>query len=196
MIYGPLLLILLSIGPAIAAIAILRSPSIRWHLVLLSLCLFYGILPLLIVQGGFYLAERFDCKAESVRFLCSAPSWYGDLITGMVFAHWLAIITIPSAVLGALGLLISGSVKLKQSRTLGHRLKPTAVFYRSRRHKVVAGICVAIAQRWHLPTQGVRIVVVILAIIFPGFILLYPWMWLAFPLSPLIHPTESVSPNV
>jgi phage shock protein C len=188
MIYFPLMLTLLVVGPAIAAIAMLRSLSIRWNLALLSLCLFYGVFPLFLTWGGLHLAERFDCRAEAIRYYCSAPAWHSNLVTGLVFAHWLAIFTIPSAVLGAIGLLISSILKVKRSRTTGDILeKPPAAFYRSRRHKVIAGVCAAIAQRWQLPLQGVRIVTVVLAIVIPGFVFLYPWLWLAFPLSPPIE---------
>ncbi len=79
----------------------------------------------------------------------------------MVFAHWLAIVTIPSAVLGVIGLLISWVFKVKRRRSFSS-------IYRSRRHKVIAGVCAAIAQHWRLPIQVVRIVTVTLAIMIPG----------------------------
>jgi phage shock protein C len=176
MMYSPLILIqiLLLIGPAIASIAFLRSPSTRVHLLLFSICIFYGIFPLLLTWGGVSLTEHFG------------PSWHQDIVTGMFFAHWLAIFTIPSAILGAIGLLLSWILKNKRSRpnaTISG--KPSAIFRRSRRHKVIAGLCAAIAQRWGLPIQAVRIVTVVLAIIVPtGVILsLYVWGWLAFPLE-------------
>ena len=173
MIYSPLLLILLLIGPAIASIAFLRSPSVRGHLLLLSICIFYGIFPLLLSWGGINLTERFG------------PSWHRDIVTGMFFAHWLAIFTIPSAILGAVGLLLSLILKNNRSRpnaTISGR--PSAIFRRSRHHKVIAGLCAAISQRWALPIQAVRIVTVVLAIVVPGVVLsLYVWGWLAFPLE-------------
>ena len=189
MIYSPLILILLLIGPALAAIAFLRSPSIRGHLMLLSVCIFYGIFPLLLTWGGLNLAERFGCESEALRFHCPAPSWHGDMITGMVFAHWLAILIIPSAILGVVGLLLSLILKNNRSQTNANiSERPTAIFYRSRRHKIVTGLCAAISQRWELPIQAVRIVTVILAIIIPGLILsLYFWGWLAFPLESSIE---------
>jgi len=173
MIYSPLILTLLLIGPALASIAFLRSLSTRGHLLLLSICIFYGIFPLLLTWGGLNLAERFG------------PSWHRDIVTGMFFAHWLAIFTIPSAILGALGLLLSLILKNKRSRTNANISgRPTAIFRRSRRHKVIAGLCAAISQRWELPIQAVRIVTVVLAIIVPGLVLsLYFWCWLAFPLE-------------
>ena len=189
MIYSPLILTLLLVGPALASIAFLRSPSIRGHLILLSVCIFYGIFPLLLTWGGLNLAKHFGCESEALRFHCPAPSWHGDMITGMVFAHWLAILIIPSAILGVVGLLISWILNHQRWRTTaGISGQPPAAFYRSRRHKVIAGLCVAISQRWELPIQAVRIVTVILAIIIPGLILsLYFWGWLAFPLESSIE---------
>jgi phage shock protein PspC (stress-responsive transcriptional regulator) len=185
MLYLPLIYIFLLVGPAIAAIAFFRRLSTGWHFFLLSLCVFYGISPFLVTWGALSLAKRLGCSAEAIRFRCPSPAWLGDVISGMAMSHWLAIFAIPSAVLGAIGLLFSLILKVKRSRKTGNTLEsPTAVFYRSRRRKLIAGICSAIAQRWHLPIQGVRVVTVVLAIVLPGFFLLYPWMWLAFPLSP------------
>ncbi|MGB5959512.1 MAG: PspC domain-containing protein [Coleofasciculaceae cyanobacterium] len=185
MIYSPLISVLLLVGPALAAIAITRSLTTRGHLVLLSLCILYGIFPFLVTWGGMGLAERFGCSAEAVRFICPSSSWLGDVISGMFMAHWLAIFAIPSAILGAIGLLISLILKVKRSRiSVNTSEEPTAVFYRSR-HKVIAGVCAAIAQRWKLPLLGVRIITVILAIVIPGVLpILYLWFWLAFPLKP------------
>jgi hypothetical protein len=59
MIYFPLIMALLFVGPALSAIAIRRSLPIRWQLGLLSICIFYGIFPLLLAWGGLSLAERF-----------------------------------------------------------------------------------------------------------------------------------------
>ena len=187
MIYYPLILILLLVGPAIASIALMRSLSMRWHLFLFGICIFYGILPLLVAWSGIGLAERFGCQAEAIIFHCPASSWHGDLVTRMAFMHWLAIISIPSAVLGVIGLILSLILTVKKSRTtVNISGRQTAIFYRSRRHKVIAGVCAAIAQQWNLPLQGVRIATVVLAIVFSPFVLLYVWSWLAFPLEPLI----------
>jgi phage shock protein PspC (stress-responsive transcriptional regulator) len=181
MIYMSLIYVFLLVGPAIAAIAFFRRLSTRWHLFLLSLCVFYGISPLLVTWGAFDLAKRFGCSAEAVGFRCPAPVWLGDAISGLVMSHWLAIFTIPSAVLGAIGLLFSWILQQQRSRTTGET--PTA-FYRSRRHKVIAGVCSALAQRWHQSLPLMRIVAVVLAIVTPGFIFLYLWCWLAFPIEP------------
>ena len=53
MIYTSLIYVFLLVGPAIAAIAFFRRLSTRWHLFLLSVCIFYGILPLLVTWGAF-----------------------------------------------------------------------------------------------------------------------------------------------
>jgi phage shock protein C len=182
MIYLPLISILLLVGPALAAIAITRSLTTRGHLVLLSICILYGIFPFLVTWGGMGLAERFGCSAEAVRFICPSSSWLGDVISGMFMAHWLAIFAIPSAIFGAIALLISLILKIKRSDT-NTPIIPRVIFYRSR-HKVFAGMCYALSQLWNLPIMGVRIVTVILAIVIPGFIFLYFWCWLAFPIEP------------
>ncbi|AFZ01774.1 PspC domain-containing protein [Calothrix sp. PCC 6303] len=182
MIYLPLISILLLIGPALAAISMTRSLTTRGHLFLLSICILYGIFPFLVTWGGMGLAERFGCSAEAVRFICPSSSWLGDVISGMFMAHWLAIFAIPSAIFGAIGLLISLILKVKRSQS-NTPVIPRAIFYRSR-HKVFAGMCYALSQLWNLPIMGVRIVTVILAIVIPGFIFLYFWCWLAFPIEP------------
>jgi phage shock protein PspC (stress-responsive transcriptional regulator) len=182
MLYLPLIPILLLVGPALAAIAITRSLRTRGHLALLGMCIFYGIFPFLVTWGGMGLAERFGCSAEAVRFRCPSPSWLGDVISWMFMAHWLAIFAIPSAILGAIGLLISLILMVKRSNA-NTPVMPRTVFHRSR-HKIVAGVCYALSRLWNLPILGVRIVTVILAIVIPGFIFLYFWCWLAFPIEP------------
>jgi phage shock protein C len=185
MIYMSLIYVFLLVGPAIAAIAFFRRLSTGWHFFLLSLCVFYGIFPLLVTWGAFGLAKQFGCSAEAVRFRCPDPTWLGDVISGLTMSHWLAIFTIPSAVLGAIGLLISWILNHQRSRTLGATSgESPAAFYRSRRHKVIAGIFSALAQRWHQSLTLIRIVAVALAIVTPGFIFLYLWCWLAFLIEP------------
>jgi phage shock protein PspC (stress-responsive transcriptional regulator) len=182
MIYLPLVSILLLVGPALAAISMTRSLTTRGHLVLLGMCILYGIFPFLVTWGGMGLAERFACSGEAVRFRCPSSSWLGEVISGMFMAHWLAIFAIPSAILGAIGLLISLILKVKRSNA-NTPVTPRTVFHRSR-HKVFAGVCYALSQLWNLPILGVRIVTVILVIVIPGFIFLYFWCWLAFPIEP------------
>jgi phage shock protein C len=192
MIYTSLIYVFLLVGPAIAAIAFFRRLSTRWHLFLLSVCVFYGISPLLVTWGAFGLAKQFGCSAEAVRFRCPDPVWLGDAISGLVMSHWLAIFAIPSAVVGAIGLLLSWILNHQRSRTsAGISEQPPATFYRSRRHKVIAGVCSALAQRWHQSLPLMRIVAVVLAIVTPGFIFLYLWCWLAFPIEPL-SPQQSI----
>ncbi|MEA5451870.1 PspC domain-containing protein [Leptolyngbya sp. CCNP1308] len=182
----------LLVGPAIAAIAFFRRLSIRWHLFLLSLCVVYGISPFLLTWGALGLAKRFGCSAEAVRFSCPSPVWLGDVISGLAMAHWLSILAFPSAILGAIGLLISGILQYKRSRTTGGTSGETpAVFYRSRRQKIIAGVCSALAQRWHQSLAVIRIVTVVLAIVIPGFIFLYLWCWLAFPIEPRSQQQQS-----
>jgi phage shock protein C len=188
MFYLTLIYIFLLVGPAIATIAFFRRLSTRWHLFLLSLCIFYGISPFLMTGGAFGLANHFNCSAEAVRFRYPSPVWLGDVISGLAMAHWLAIFAIPSAILGAIGLLISGILQHRRSRNTDSTSGETpAAFYRSRRHPVIAGVCSALAQKWHQSPSLIRIVTVVLAIVIPGFIFLYLWCWLAFPIEPRLQ---------
>lgn len=175
---------------ALCAIAIRFSLATPWQLLLLGICIVYGVSPFLIGLGGMSLAERFGCDVEITTYTCPGNPSLGELITLMVFAYyWGAIFTIPSTILGFVGFLISLTLKTNTSRTEGTSSgRPTAAFYRSRRHKVIAGICAAIAQRWRLPILGVRISTVALVIITGIALPLYLWLWLAFPLE---APTES-----
>jgi phage shock protein C len=182
MFYLPLIYIFLLVGPAIAGIAFFRRPSQGWYWFLLGLCVVYGVSPFLMTWGAYGLAKRFGCAAEAIRFRCPSPVWLGDAISGLAMSHWLAIFAIPSAVLGAIGLLISGILQHQRSRNPNG--PPPSAFYRSRRHKVIAGVCSALAERWHQSTQVIRIVTVVLAIVIPGFVFLYFWGWLAFPVEP------------
>jgi phage shock protein C len=197
MIYMSLIYVFLLVGPAlalakplpqqkpllwrIATIAFFRQLSTRWYWFLLLLCVFYGISPLLVTWSAFGLAKQFGCSAEVNRFFCPSPVWLGDVISGLAMSHWLAIFAIPSAILGSIGLLFSWILQHQKSRTTG---EPPAAFYRSRRHKVIAGVCSALAQRWHQSLALIRILAVVLAIVTPGFIFLYLWCWLAFPIEP------------
>ncbi|MBD2743029.1 PspC domain-containing protein [Coleofasciculus sp. FACHB-1120] len=186
---------LLFFGPALSAIAIRRSLSIPWQLVLLAVCVFYSIFPILLTLGGTGLAERFACEAGGrgiVIYKCPGTPWLGDVITFMTFAHWGAIFTIPSGVVGFVGLLISLILKRNRLRTgVNTPERPTATFYRSRRRKVVAGVCAAIAQRWGLSLLGVRVAIVVLSVVITGIGLpIYLWVWLAFPLEPSPEPTQ------
>jgi phage shock protein C len=182
MYYMPLLYTLFMIGPAIAGIAFFRRLSTGWHWFLLGLCIIYGISPFLMTWGAYGLAKRFGCAAEAIRFRCPSPVWLGDAISGLAMSHWLAIFVIPSAVLGAIGLLVSEILQHQRSQNTNATSGPA--FYRSRSHKVIAGVCSALAEQWHQSTQVIRIITVVLAIVIPGFIFLYFWCWLAFPIEP------------
>ncbi|HEY9298127.1 MAG TPA: PspC domain-containing protein [Phormidium sp.] len=186
-----LIVAMLFFAPALAAIAIRRSLAIPWQLILLGICILYGALPILIALGGVALAERYSCAAEITIYKCPGNPSLGETITLMTFAHWLAIFTIPSAILGIIGMLISLTIKIDKLRKGEQTTQgSSAIFYRSRRHKVIAGICAAIAQQTNLPLLGVRIATVFLAIVTPGFgVPLYLWLWLAFPLEPLVKST-------
>lgn len=181
MYYMPLLFSFFLIGPAIAGIAFFRRLSTGWHLFLLSLCVVYGLSPFLMTWGALGLARRFNCSAEAIRFRCPSPVWLGDVISGLAMSHWLAIFVIPSAALGAIALLLSWIKTTKRSNP-NSPVESRNVFHRSH-HRVFAGICEALAQQWHLPVLGIRIVTVILALVIPGFIFLYFWCWLAFPIE-------------
>jgi len=183
-LYLPLIIIFLLMGPAIAGIAFFRRLSTGWHLFLLGLCVIYGISPFLMTWVALDLARRFNCSAEAIRFRCPSPVWLGDVVSGLAMSHWLAIFVIPSAALGAIALLNSGLQHQRSQKTSSLSGPSPAVFYRSRRHKVIAGVCSAIAQRWHQPIQAIRIITVVLAIVIPGFVFLYFWCWLAFPIEP------------
>jgi phage shock protein C len=184
-LYLPLIYIFLLVGPAIAGIAFFRRPSTGWHFLLLGICVCYGVSPFLMTWGAFGLAKRFGCWGEATRFRCPSPVWLGDAISGLAMAHWLAIFAIPSAILGVIGLLVSGILQYQRSLNKNGTSGPSpSAFYRSRRHKVIAGVCSALAERWHQPTQVARIITVVLAIVIPGFVFLYFWCWLAFPIEP------------
>jgi phage shock protein C len=180
MIYMPFLSMLLFIGPAIASIAFFRSLSKSWHWILLGFCVLYAASPFLLTWAGFGLAKGLGCTSEAIRFRCPQP-WHGDLISGLFMAHWLAIFVIPSAILGAIGLLFSLTQMNKRSDP-NYSVTPRTLFHRSR-HRICAGVCSGLSQLWNLPVLVVRMVTVALAIVVPGFVFLYIWCWLAFPIE-------------
>jgi phage shock protein C len=182
MYYMPLLYAFLLAGPAIAGIAFFRKLSAGWHWFLLSLCVLYGAMPFLMTWSAYGLAKNFGCSAEAIRFRCPSPVWLGDVLSGLSMSHWLSIFVIPSALLGAIGLLISW-IQTKKRSDPNSLVTPRNVFHRSR-HRVFAGVCGALAQQWHLSVMGIRIVTAALAIAIPGFVVLYIWCWLAFPIEP------------
>ena len=191
MIYLPLLLLLLFIGPAIAAIPVRRSVTFSQHTDLIAGCILYGILPLALTFAGFPLGLLFGCEpggAGIITFTCPQQPWLGNILTFMAFAHGLAIFTIPSALVGTVGLvitLVQRRLKKSEDEISGSTRNR---FTRSRRHKIIAGVCGAIAQRFRISVMAVRIATVALSIIIspigPIITLFYVWIWLAFPLSP------------
>lgn len=188
MIYYTLILLLLFVGPALATIPVRRSVTLWQHWSLIAICILFGTSPLLLAFGGLRLAEFFGCSAAMITFTCPQQPRLGDIISWMTFAHWLAIFTIPSAVVGTIGLLITLVERFRRSED-GTEGRTRSRFNRSRHHKVIAGVCGAISQRFGIPLLGVRIVTVALSIVIPLIVLLlYFWIWLAFPLSP---PTEN-----
>jgi hypothetical protein len=109
MLYSILLWALLLLGPGLAAIAIYYPLAISWKIILLAVCLLYSVSPFIIGYIGLILAERFGCQAESgISYKCPEHPSMGEMVTVMVFiGAWGAIITIPSGVLGCIGILIA-----------------------------------------------------------------------------------------
>ena len=185
MVFLSLVFVLPFLGWVPSAIAVRRSLSVRWQLVLLATCLLYGILPLLVAWAGMSLAEHFACSVSGITYQCPTAPELSDLFSGMVLSHWLAIATFPSGALGALGMLVSLGLRISAN---GRNL--TATFRRSRRHKVAAGLCAALAQKWRLPLLAVRTVTVVLFIVTSMLgLCLYLWGWIAFPPEPSVEST-------
>ena len=94
MIYMSLIYVFLLVGPAIGAIAFFRRLSTRWHWFLLSVCVFYGISPLLVTWGAFGLARRLRLFGGSCRLSLSFSSlagrsyfWVSDVALASNFCH-------------------------------------------------------------------------------------------------------------
>ncbi|BAY37474.1 hypothetical protein NIES2111_18120 [Nostoc sp. NIES-2111] len=121
LIFSLLYLVVILLGPGLAAIAIYYSLPIGWQLLLLGFCIFYSVSPFLIGWIGLILADRFGCKAESgTLYKCPQNPQLGDLVTLMVFiGAWGAIITLPSGILGVIGLLISLGLKFYRLNNFG-----------------------------------------------------------------------------
>ncbi|WP_427159010.1 hypothetical protein ACQFX9_23835 [Aliinostoc sp. HNIBRCY26] len=110
-VYPLCLWLLLLFGPGLAAIALYYSLAVSWQLVLLGICILYGIFPLVIGWIGSILIQRFGChheKGVGISYKCPDNPQMEELVTGMVFlGAWGGIITIPSGILGCIGLIIS-----------------------------------------------------------------------------------------
>lgn len=189
MIYLPFVLLLISIGPILAAIPVRRSIKVWQHWGLIGICILYGISPLLIASGGLYLADLLDCKADVIVFTCPQQPWLGDVITYMTFSHWLFFLTLPSASIGTLLLIIRLVQRFKRSDDEISE-QPRNGFKRDRNHKIIAGVCGAIAQKLGISVLLVRIITVASTVIIPVVVLpMYLWTWLAFPLSSSVENT-------
>jgi phage shock protein C len=171
--------LLFVLGPALSAIAVRISLPIFWQWCVMGLCIIYGISPLLFVVGSSNLAKYLGCTIENFHYVCLGNLWIGSLMSWSNLAPWIAILTIPSGVLGFIGILFSISMRI-----MG---KTSPFLYRRRRRKFCAGVCAAIAEKSGLSLLGARIVMVLSMIIFPEIALvLYCWMWIAFPLDSLL----------
>lgn len=99
---------LILVGPALCFLAI-RSRSTPRKLLLLSACILYGVLPLLLGLIGTSLATALGCQAEmGLDYQCPTHPGLEDLISTMSFiGAWGSIVTIPSSALGLLGFISS-----------------------------------------------------------------------------------------
>jgi len=178
-----LTLLILSIGPVLAAIPVRRSIKVWQHWSLIGICILYGIIPILITYGGLYLANLLGCKADVIIYTCPQQPWLGDVISYMAFSYWLFFLTFPSAFISTLLLIIRLVQRLKSSNN-GISEQPINGFKRDRNHKIIAGVCGAIAQKLGISVLLVRIITVASTVMIPMLILpIYLWTWLAFPLS-------------
>ncbi|NEO40338.1 MAG: PspC domain-containing protein [Moorea sp. SIOASIH] len=174
-------------GPALAAIPVRRSVTLSQHTNLIVICILYGIIPLLLTFGGVQLGLFFGCESVMITFTCPQKPWLGNILSFMTFSHWFAILTIPSGFVGTVGLVITLIQRLKKSEDEISGSTRNR-FTRSKRQKIIAGVCGAIAQRFRISVLAVRIVTVAVSIVIspiaPIITLFYVWIWLAFPLSP------------
>ncbi len=188
--YLPLIVLLWFFGPALAAIPVRFSIRPWQHWALIGICIVFGTSPFMFVFGGLYLADLFGCQAKMTIFTCSQQPWLGNVISFMVFAHWFAILTIPSAAVGLLVLVIKLIQSFSKKSEGEIEIRAKNRFRRSRGNKVIAGVCGAIAQRLGIPVLVVRVITVAISVVFPMIgIFVYFWIWLAFPLSPLAKDT-------
>ena len=76
-----------------------RSLSTAQRLKVVAGCVVFGAAPLLLSWLGLSLSKQFDCEVYAIIFQCSKAPFLSDLVTYMVFVHWLAIITLPFALM-------------------------------------------------------------------------------------------------
>ena len=85
-----------------------HMPSLKIHTWLVGLAILYTVFPILIALLGVGLARLFNCTNAGLEYTCGI-SGLGDVITLMVFAHWLGLFTLPTggflSIIGALSLL-------------------------------------------------------------------------------------------
>jgi phage shock protein C len=168
--------LLFILGPVLSAIAVRLSLPIFWQCCVMGFCIFYGIFPLLFASDSLNLAQYLGCTIENFHYVCPENHWIGTLMSWSSLTPWIAIWTIPSGIFGLIGILFSVSM-----RSMG---KTTPFLCRRRHRKICAGVCVAIAEKLGLSLLGVRIAMVLSMILFPEIALvLYGWMWIAFPLD-------------
>ena len=179
-----LAIVFLFIGPAFSAIATRYSLPVRQQLILLGICILYGLSPILVALVGTALAERFGCETNpTILYRCPGNPQLGNFITVTTQFAWAIFVTVPSGIAGLIGFIVSLTLKIRRSQT-GEPSTP--FFYRSRRHRVLAGICGAIAQRSGFPSLSIRIIAVVIAIVGTTFIVpIYLWLWVAFPPEPI-----------
>lgn len=179
-----LAIVFLFIGHALSAIATRYSLPVRQQLILLGICVFYGLSPVLVALVGTVLAERFGCETNpTILYRCPDNPELGNFITATTQVIWASLVTIPSGIAGLIGFIVSLTLKVRRSQA-GEPSTPA--FYRSRRHRIIAGVCGAIAQRLGFPSLGIRIIAVAIVIIGTTFVMpIYLWMWVAFPPEPI-----------
>lgn len=174
-IWPAILLMLFAIGPVISAITVRRALSVRWQILLLGFCALYGVGPILLALGSMGLADVLNCDRQTFALSCPQQPWLSGLLNILIFGHWFTALTLPSAILGGLGLLGSISYRLKNPGS-------AAMFYRCRRRGLLGGVCAGLAVRSHLPPIAVRIMAVALLVIMNALTLVaYGWAWIAFP---------------
>jgi hypothetical protein len=116
-LFSILTLALFLLGPILAVFASRYSLPIHWRLLLLVICILYGLLPLLLLWVGNSLAEHFNCHSEALTYTCPTNPRLGGLISTMVFiGNWGPLITIPSGVLGVIGFIISFVLMLLRNK--------------------------------------------------------------------------------
>lgn len=192
LVYLLLLGAMLPIGPFLAAIAWRRSLTMRWQVLLGGICILHGLSPFIAAAIGLDIAESYGCEVDITIYECPGNAEMGDIVTSLTFAPWAAVITLPSGLAGVIGVWgASGSQANRSQADASAEIGSGRSFYRSRRQKVVAGVCAAVARRLGLSVLLVRIGVVWFGLFTSGIVfLVYLVLWLAIPLEPIGNPTD------